>query len=334
MVSQPSVWPGAPYPLGATWDGLGVNFALFSAHATRVDLCLFDSPDAERESHCVTLPERTAMVWHGYLPDARPGQLYGYRVHGPYDAGARPPFQSEQDRPRSLREGDRSHGPLGRLRDVRLPASATRAVTCRSTLATTPRSAPLAAVIDPAFTWGADQRLNIPWHKTVIYELHVKGFSARHPAFRTAPRHLRGADDRRRARASDGPRGHRGGADAGPPSRQRPAPGGAGTEQLLGLQHPVLLCAGPALLGPTGAGESRARVQAHGPRPARGRHRGDPRCGLQPHRRGQPAGADPVAARHRQRHLLPAVAGRPPLLRGLHRLRQHAQHDATRTSCS
>jgi glycogen operon protein len=79
------VWPGAPYPLGATWDGLGVNFALFSAHATRVELCLFDSPTATRESRRVVLPERTAMVWHGYLPEARPGQLYGYRVHGPYD---------------------------------------------------------------------------------------------------------------------------------------------------------------------------------------------------------------------------------------------------------
>ena len=82
------VWPGQPYPLGATWTGLGVNFALFSAHATRVDLCLFDSPDAATPSVSVALPEHTDMVWHGYLPDARPGQLYGYRVHGPYDPGA------------------------------------------------------------------------------------------------------------------------------------------------------------------------------------------------------------------------------------------------------
>src|SRR5690349_18036697 len=79
------VWPGQPYPLGATWTGLGVNFAIFSAHATRVDLCLFDSRDATTPSQCVTLPEHTDMVWHGYLPDVRPGQLYGYRVHGPYN---------------------------------------------------------------------------------------------------------------------------------------------------------------------------------------------------------------------------------------------------------
>ena len=78
------VWPGSPYPLGATWDGVGVNFALFSEHATRVELCLFDSVDAEVESLTIPLPEQTDMVWHGYLPDVHPGQLYGYRVHGPY----------------------------------------------------------------------------------------------------------------------------------------------------------------------------------------------------------------------------------------------------------
>ena len=78
------VWPGSPYPLGATWDGVGVNFALFSEHATRVELCLFDSPDAEVESLTIPLPEQTDMVWHGYLPDVQPGQLYGYRVHGPF----------------------------------------------------------------------------------------------------------------------------------------------------------------------------------------------------------------------------------------------------------
>ena len=82
------VWPGQPYPLGATWTGLGVNFAIFSGHATKVELCLFDGPDSTRASACVPLPEQTNMVWHGYLPDVRPGQLYGYRVHGPYDPGA------------------------------------------------------------------------------------------------------------------------------------------------------------------------------------------------------------------------------------------------------
>jgi glycogen operon protein len=78
------VWPGSPHPLGATWDGRGVNFALFSAHAERVELCLFDA-SGEREQERIAFPEYTDQVWHGYLPDARPGQLYGYRVHGPYE---------------------------------------------------------------------------------------------------------------------------------------------------------------------------------------------------------------------------------------------------------
>jgi glycogen operon protein len=79
------VWPGRPYPLGATWDGQGVNFALFSEHATKVELCLFDTPDAPKESLRIGLPEQTDLVWHAYLRDVRPGQLYGYRVHGPYE---------------------------------------------------------------------------------------------------------------------------------------------------------------------------------------------------------------------------------------------------------
>lgn len=84
MVALQRVWSGAPYPLGASWDGKGVNFALFSAHAEKVELCLFDAR-TQREVERVVLPEYTDEVWHGYLPDCRPGQLYGYRVHGPYE---------------------------------------------------------------------------------------------------------------------------------------------------------------------------------------------------------------------------------------------------------
>src|SRR5688572_10704120 len=79
------VWPGRPYPLGATWDGKGVNFALYAENATKVDLCLFASADAERESQRIPLPEQTDQAWHVYLPDLAPGQVYGYRVHGPYE---------------------------------------------------------------------------------------------------------------------------------------------------------------------------------------------------------------------------------------------------------
>ena len=82
------IQPGRSYPLGATWDGVGANFAVFSEHATKVELCLFDSPEATRESACIAIPEHTDMVWHAFLPDARPNQLYGYRVHGPYDPAA------------------------------------------------------------------------------------------------------------------------------------------------------------------------------------------------------------------------------------------------------
>src|SRR6476661_3070865 len=79
------IWPGQPYPLGATWDGRGVNFALYAENAEKVELCLFDSPDAKAEYARIQLPEYTDQVWHGYLPDAAPGTLYGYRVYGPYD---------------------------------------------------------------------------------------------------------------------------------------------------------------------------------------------------------------------------------------------------------
>src|SRR5207247_8119273 len=79
------MWPGRPHPLGATWDGEGVNFALFSENATAVELCLFDEPDANKETHRIRIEECTDHVWHIYLPEVRPGQRYGYRVHGPYE---------------------------------------------------------------------------------------------------------------------------------------------------------------------------------------------------------------------------------------------------------
>src|SRR5690606_26753244 len=78
-------WPGRPYPLGATFDASGVNFALFSENATKVELCLFDSVDAQRETDRIQLTEQTDLVWHCYLPEVAPGQLYGYRVYGPYE---------------------------------------------------------------------------------------------------------------------------------------------------------------------------------------------------------------------------------------------------------
>src|SRR5512142_1191676 len=89
-------WPGSPYPLGATWDGIGVNFAIFSEHATSVELCLFDSASSTRESARIPLTEQTDMVWHVYLPDIQPGQLYGYRLDGPYDPDAGHRFNAKK----------------------------------------------------------------------------------------------------------------------------------------------------------------------------------------------------------------------------------------------
>ena len=181
------LWPGQPYPLGATWTGLGVNFAIYSAHATRVELCLFDSAEAARPSACVPLPERTDMVWHGYLPDIRPGQLYGYRIHGPYDPshGHRfnpnkivvDPYAKAIGRP--VRWDDSMFGYTIGSPQEDLSLDGRDNAAC----------APLAGVIDPAFTWGDDRPPRTSWHKTVIYEMHVKGFTKLHPQ---VPRHLRG----------------------------------------------------------------------------------------------------------------------------------------------
>ena len=180
------VWPGAPYPLGATWDGVGVNFALFSEHATRVELCLFDSVDAEVESLTIPLPEQTDMVWHGYLPDVHPGQLYGYRVHGPYAPHAGHRFNPHKLVLDPVREGDR---PRRRAGTTRCSASSCGQDDTTFDDRDSAPYAPLAAVVDAAFTWGDDRPLRTPWHKTLIYELHVKGFTQLNPH---VPEHLRG----------------------------------------------------------------------------------------------------------------------------------------------
>src|SRR4051812_13514427 len=173
------VWPGRPYPLGATFDGAGVNFALFSEHATKVELCLFDSTDDERESQRVVLREQTDMVWHGYLPDAEPGQLYGYRVHGPYD-----PANGHRFNPNKV-VLDPYAKAIGR--DVRWDDSlfGYRVGDEKKDLSFDERDSAaycaLASVIDTAFTWGDDRPPRIPWHKTLIYEAHVRGATMRHP---------------------------------------------------------------------------------------------------------------------------------------------------------
>jgi glycogen operon protein len=164
---------------------MGVNFALFSEHATKVELCLFNSPDDKQETHRIELPEQTTQVWHCYLPDVRPGQLYGYRVHGPYDPGQGHRFNEKK---LVLDPYAKAIG-----RDVRWDDSLFGYQIGKTDLDRDDRDsapfAPLARVIDTAFTWGHDRPPRTPWHKTVIYEAHVKGFTMRHPG---VPEHLRG----------------------------------------------------------------------------------------------------------------------------------------------
>lgn len=181
------VWPGKPYPLGATWDGQGVNFAIFSENATRVDLCFFRSADARKEQLTVTLPEKTNMIWHGYFPDIRPGQLYGYRVHGPYAPKKGHRFNSNKI---VLDPYAKAVGRDIRWEDNMFAYSIGHA---KEDLSFDRRNnsanAPLAMVVDPAYTWGNDVSPNVPWHKTVIYEIHVRGMTALNPHI---PEELRG----------------------------------------------------------------------------------------------------------------------------------------------
>ena len=178
------VWTGAPYPLGATWDGAGVNFALFSENATAVDLCLFDT---EGNEHRVRMAEQTDLVWHCYLPDLRPGQRYGYRVWGPYD-----PAQGHRFNPNKLlldpyaKRIDGGVDWSDRLFGYRIGAEAEDdEPDDRDSAGHLPHS----VVINTAFVWGTDRQLRTPWEQTLIYEVHVKGFTQQHP---DVPEDLRG----------------------------------------------------------------------------------------------------------------------------------------------
>ena len=176
---------GRPFPLGATWDGLGVNFALFTANATGVELCLFDDA-GESELERIKLPEYTDEVWHGYLPEARPGTVYGYRVQGPYEPDAGHRFNPNKllldpyalQLVGAFEWNDAVYGytvghPDGDLSfDTRDSA----------------RYVLKGRVTDPAFTWGRPSRPGVPWGKTIIYELHVRGFTKLHPKLPEAQR--------------------------------------------------------------------------------------------------------------------------------------------------
>ncbi len=180
------IWPGKPYPLGATWDGAGVNFSLFSENATKVDLCLFEGANANKETR-IPIIEQTHQVWHTYLPEVRPGQLYGYRVHGPYE-----PANGLRSNPAKLLLDPYSKAIAGSIQWSNAlfgytvgNAKADLSINDQDSAGGMPKC----VVIDPAFSWGNDTLPNTPWHKTIIYELHVKGYTKLHPE---VPPELRG----------------------------------------------------------------------------------------------------------------------------------------------
>ncbi|MDQ3304928.1 MAG: glycogen debranching protein GlgX [Actinomycetota bacterium] len=169
------IWPGEPYPLGATYDGMGTNFSLFSEVAERVELCLFDDDGTETR---VDLPEVSALCWHGYLPNLGPGQRYGYRVHGPRDlaAGHRcnpnklllDPYAKAVDGGTNWDEavfGYTFGDPDGAANELDSASYVGKSV-----------------VPIPYFDWAHDRHPRTPWHETVVYEVHVKGFTATHPS--------------------------------------------------------------------------------------------------------------------------------------------------------
>jgi glycogen operon protein len=168
------IWPGQPYPLGATFDGVGTNFSLFSEVAERVELCLFDEHGTQT---VVDLPETSALCWHGYLPSIRPGQRYGYRVHGPWS-----PDNGLWCNPSKLLLDPYAKAIDGGWdwNEAVFPYHFDRPEDSRNDLDSAPY-VPKSVVTNPFFDWGADRRPRTPWHRTIVYETHVRGFTRTHP---------------------------------------------------------------------------------------------------------------------------------------------------------
>ena len=181
------IYPGEPFPLGATWDGEGVNFALYVENATGIELCLFNSSQPDMETHRIKVRERTNHVWHVYIPNTEPGQLYGYRVYGPYE-----PLKGLRFNPNKLlidpyakaisgtmQWNDAMFGYIVGHPDGDLSYSEEDSAPF----------VPKCVVVDPRFNWEGVKSPNIPYHQTIIYELHIKGFTKLHPEI---PEELRG----------------------------------------------------------------------------------------------------------------------------------------------
>ena len=183
------VWPGSPSPLGATWDGEGTNFAVFSEHATAVDLCLFSHREDAEEAARIRLRERTDQIWHAYLPDVRPGQLYGFLMHGPYA-----PERGHRFNPAKLLLDPYARAISGTIRwsDALSGYSMEPPMEERDLVPDGTNSAgglPKCVVVESAFSWGDDKPPRTPWNRTVIYEAHVKGMTMLHP---DVPESIRG----------------------------------------------------------------------------------------------------------------------------------------------
>jgi len=176
------IWPGKPYPLGATWDGVGTNFSLFSEVAERVELCLFDAGGAETR---IDLPETTSLIFHGYLPNVGPGQRFGYRVHGPWD-----PANGHRCNPAKLLLDPYGKAVEGNVQwdESVFPYHFNDPENSRNDADSAPFM-PKSVIVSPFFDWQYDRRPRTPWHRTIIYEMHVKGFTMRHPSI---PENLRG----------------------------------------------------------------------------------------------------------------------------------------------
>jgi glycogen operon protein len=168
------VWPGGPYPLGANFDGMGTNFALFSEVAEKVDLCLFDERGKETR---VPLTEVTGYCWHGYLPEVQPGQRYGFRVHGPWE-----PADGHRCNPAKLLLDPYAKSIEGQVQwdQALFPYHFKAGPDTRNETDSSPFM-PRSVVHQPHFDWSGDRRLQLPWHETIIYETHIKGHTATHP---------------------------------------------------------------------------------------------------------------------------------------------------------
>ena len=310
------IWPGKPYPLGATFDGAGTNFSVFSElRRSRRALPVRRRRATRRASTC---PRSTALCWHGYLPGVRPGQRYGFRVHGPWA-----PENGQRCNPSKLlldpyAQGDRRRCATGTRRSSRITSATrrTRRTTRqRAVHAEVRRHQPVLRLgRRPAAAHAAGTR------RSSTRPTSRDSRSAHPDDPGGAARHVRRAGPPGRDRLPEEPRRHRRRAAAGAPVRAGLARSlDSGLRNYWGYNSIGFLAPHNEYSARGPARRAGAGVQADGQDAARGRHRGHPRRRLQPHRRGQPPRADAVVQGHRQPGVLPAGRRQPPLLHGLHR---------------